>query len=228
MVRAILDGRKSQTRRGLKPQPPDGDWDVGVLTAEMIFPTVVDRHGEEQPGPECFGATCESGEWCLPCPYGQSGDLLWVRETWYPAFRREFGSSGCVYRADDDGIHLNPGWSPNGRGGGWKPSIFMPRWASRLTLRITGVRVERLQEISEEDASAEGVESFEITEAEVAAATSDSIDDQFARALGPGRLSQKGAYEMLWNEINGKGTWDLNPWVWVIEFERIQQQESAA
>lgn len=189
MVRAILDGRKTQTRRAIRPQP--------MLAADIDERTV--------------NPAWQAGFIDVRCPYGQPGDQLWVRETFFQAFRRPpattGASAGCIYRADDDGIHLNPGWSPNGRGGGWQPSIFMPRWASRLTLRITGVRVERLQEImvSPEDMLAEGVTAV----------------PEAAEHL---------AYEYrgLWNSLNGADAWDLNPWVWVIEFARVQQQERPA
>ena len=213
-VRAILEGRKSQTRRALKPQPPTGEWDVGLLRAAKIFPTVVDRHGEEQPGTECFGATSECGEWCLRCPYGGPGDRLWVRETWLQECGGDNSCRACiVYRADSSDGKLGPGFV-------WKPSIFMPRWASRLTLRINDVRVQRLQEISEVDCLAEGIPPL-----------SDS--DYWTPPIPKNpntRAIYGGAYCKLWNEINaarGFG-WDANPWVWVIEFERVDQQRRAA
>lgn len=132
-------------------------------------------------------------------PYGQVGDRLWVRETW------------AVSHALD---HLKPREVPQGAGlvyyaatenlGGLlkRPSIFMPRWASRITLEITGVRVERLQAISEADARAEGVEP---------AATHNR----------PGAIATCfGAYSVLWESINGPGSWDANPWVWCVSFKR--------
>lgn len=224
MVRAILEERKTQTRRTMKPQPPTGEWDVGALTAETIYPTKVDRHGEDQPGPECFGATCESGEWCLPCPYGAPGDLLWVRETWAALDRciRQRDSAAVNYRASDTiGPHLK-----------WRPSIFMPRWASRLTLRITDIRVERLQEITGDDAFAEGIQIpcsgpgmplLRIT-GRVSPDRFSSEDPRIWKVKDWARFE----YAELWEQINGKGSWDANPWVWVITFERFQQEVKAA
>jgi hypothetical protein len=131
------------------------------------------------------------------CPYGIPGDLLWVRETWYPAFRRNPGSTGVgagvVYKADDDGIHLNPGWSPSD---GWTPSIHMPRWASRLTLRIKDIRLQLLNDINEVDALAEG------------------------RSLTKG--DTRGYFPETWEIINGKGSWEKNPYVWAITFEPLK------
>jgi hypothetical protein len=148
----------------------------------------------------------------LPCPYGQPGDRLWVRETWnkfppwegyfYAADDHSFGIGEC-----DDSDHIEP---HNLR---WKPSIHMPREASRLTLEITEVRVERLNEISEEDAKAEGI----------------AYQDD-AKEIGRGRLSHDGsvlydtareAFVKLWESINGPGSWALNPFVWVITFRRV-------
>ncbi|MDW5499902.1 hypothetical protein R6Y99_08885 [Pseudomonas lundensis] len=185
MVRAILDGRKTQTRRPIK------------------FPLLDKNMGCELSGNELAGEV-RAGNYSN-VPFGQVGDRLWVREAYQgPLF--EFDQMGtyledtskferpefCEYRADggktpeyydaDDNLRF-----------GWKPSIHMPRWASRITLEITGVRVERLQEISETDAIAEGgTEHFNI--------------DWF----GP-----------LWASIYGVDSWNANPWVWVIEFKRV-------
>lgn len=121
------------------------------------------------------------------CPYGQPGDRLWVRETWAPL------TVGYAYRAD-------PVWNgpPADR---WRPSIHMPRAASRITLEVTGVRVEKLQDISEADAQAEGA----------------------ARHISPAAFltGHRQGYRLLWESINGPDSWAANPWVWVIEFKRI-------
>ena len=247
-VRAILEGRKPQTRRVLKPQPPTGEWDVGRLRAEEIFPTVVDRYGEEQPGTECFGATSDCGEWCLSCPYGGPGDHLWVRETWRipgdSSRARESGST-CTGPEDIEFAADFTGFDYDIRRP-WRPSIFMPRWASRLTLRIVGVRVERLQEISEADSLAEGCRAVE---AEPWWQGYKECEGELMHQQARGRVppdwmiepkpsynptfdplacTAKQAYEILWNSINGKDSWDANPWVWVIEFERVDQQRRAA
>lgn len=147
----------------------------------------------------------------LKCPYGGPGERLWVRETWSPI--PEMKPSGYFtdpkwvdrrvwYRADND----KPMW-----GGKWKPSIHMPRWASRITLTITGIRIERLNSISEEDAMAEGIFRF-ATDPPMYGASPDGT-------LGPmiGATACE-AYRYLWESINGKGSWDANPWVWVVEF----------
>lgn len=151
MVRAILDGSKTQTRRVCK-------LDV--------------RGGMPQP---------ELDSLLRCCPYGQPGDRLWVRETWAKTYVRQAGAEWFVYATGDNRTDY---------GGPWKPSIHMPRAASRITLEITGVRVERLGEISESDARAEGVQSV-------------------------------AEFKELWASINGLGSWEANPWVWVVEFRRI-------
>lgn len=176
MVSAILDGRKTQTRRIIK--------DTGLYAIEERF------HGKET-------SERERRNLATQCKYGQPGDWLWVKETHqaHPIY----GSP--VYRADY--LLQNGRYGPNpvdAECWPWKPSIFMPRRLSRITLEITDVRVERLQDISEEDAIAEGIEG--------------SGD---CGSIGFGRW----AYRKLWESINGKGSWDANPWVWAITFKRI-------
>lgn len=195
MVRAILEGRKSQTRRVIKPQPrlaPDQDESL-------------------------VNAAWQSGFVDVPCPYGEHGDLLWVRETWtaHDRWIRQRKIGAVNYRATDTiGPHLK-----------WRPSIFMPRWASRLTLRITEVRVQRLQECSYEDAIAEGAADYTsfLSERETGA-RAESAEDCARRLRWPQR-----AYTEIWDSINGKrAPWDSNPWVWAITFERVEQQAKAA
>lgn len=138
------------------------------------------------------------------CPYGQPGDRLWVRETWQgplidEELEEEFHQSPdyfkkpefCAYRATDTLDAINA----DGEALGWRPSIHMPRWASRILLEVTSVRVERLQDISEADAEAEGPPKH-----------FNSWRDNFCA---------------LWQKINGDGSWDANPWVWAIEFNRM-------
>lgn len=204
MVRALLAGTKTQTRRIAKPvkHPDLGNlYDPGVLGREPKH--VIER----------------------ACPYGQPGDRLWVRETWGVGSRPDpwGGFDGIEYRADvallQDDIELLPCYkvvTPDDvclgdYRSGWRPSIHMPRWASRITLEITEVRVQRLQEISEEDAKAEGL-SF--------------VADGCARFGVEGLASSwcdcpVTAYAALWESINGPGSWDANPYVWVISFKRI-------
>jgi hypothetical protein len=215
MVRAILDGSKTQTRR--------------VVKHEIRGPNYLghfnwyDKNGWQgaHGGDTPFGKTSAA----LLCPYGQPGDRLWVRETWnhenYP-----YGPADpdcCFfYRVDyfDDPLGPDLELSEDGIRRKWIPSIHMPRYASRIDLEITGVRVERLQDISEADALAEGIERPE----DISDATLEAIDvwtegserDAFNVLNQPVRQ-----YRRLWESINGPGSWDVNPWVWVVEFRRI-------
>ena len=183
MVRAILDGRKTQTRRVVKPQP----------SQELLddYAQIRRERGVQKDDAEMLSE-------CLPCPYGFPGDRLWVRETW----ARDDEDGALMYRADvgcDDDANA---WE-RGRIEGvsryrWRPSIHMPRWASRITLEITDVRVERLQDIGEEDAEAEGIPRSDVSPPDM------------------GRF----AYQQLWESINGPDSWAANPWVWVIGFKR--------
>ncbi|EIY2220120.1 TPA: morphogenetic protein [Klebsiella pneumoniae] len=203
MVRAILDGRKTQTRRIVKGT--DGavkfckEWDIN---GEEIFVVLgeKDRTGMNP----VLGA--------ISCPFGAVGDRIWVRETFQgPLFDYDLMDSYCkdptpfekpefcVYKADgvpapefydaDDELHCC-----------WRPSIHMPRWASRILLEITNVRVERLKSISDGDALREGCSTADMK-------SGDCVADVFAR---------------LWASIYGAESWNANPWVWVIEFKRVE------
>ncbi|WP_334034710.1 hypothetical protein [Burkholderia cepacia] len=210
MVRAILEGRKTQTRRVVKHQPPD---DVASIIVSHYHPTIVDRHGEQVPGDEIFGAYSDDGDWGCKSPFGEPGDRLWVREAWQHS-NHPLGpyDADCLvhYRADylDDPHGPDGEKSPEGKYRTWRPSIHMPRAASRITLEITGVRVERLQSISESDARAEGV----------------TIEDHHMRGYCAGEHLPPSirAFRDLWDGLDadrGQG-WDANPWVWAIEFRR--------
>ena len=175
MVRAILEGRKTMTRRVVKTAP----------------------YGFDLSDKPVFGA----------CPYGVPGDRLWVRETFgYPEQNCE---NGIVYRATD------PSWDDASTKDIktiiWKPSIFMPRRASRITLDVTAVRVERLHAITEEDAVREGVERAQYANAPHCPGWRDYLGDIVLR-------SPRRSFETLWSKINGRDSWDANPWVWVVEF----------
>ena len=195
MVRAILDGRKTQTRRVIKlPYTvPDG-W----------YP---DRYNKE-PNWTFWGPrkSADSGKCMLPtftCPQGEPGDRLWVRETWGPC------EGGFCYRASE-----NPRALPDD--GRWHPSIHMFREASRITLEIESVRVERVQEITQADARSEGVESEDfLNRLEHAACVAPD------GAILP---SPRSEFENLWDSINARRGfgWDVNPWVWVITFRRVK------
>lgn len=190
MVRALLDGSKTQTRRVVKPEGAHHLFQFRGTTAAA---------GADEP-------TGEWG-WCgsshvvnkhIRCPYGQPGDRLWVREAWRVEkfidnlAPREL-AAGCsvVYEASGEA----PAWR-----GKQRPSMFMPRWMSRITLEVTGVRVERLQDISEADAKAEGCPG----------------------TAPMGFCLSRIEYRELWESINGAGSWATNPWVWVVEFKRIK------
>lgn len=196
MVRAILAGDKTQTRRMVKDLSP---WEITEI--------VLDAGGTGAwlpNGPAPSGRGMAAGPW-RPCPYGQVGDRLWVRETWgYNPDHPGMAWHAC-YRAD-------PGHEHDGIK--WKPSIHMPRAACRILLEITGVRVERLQDISEADAIAEGCRA-------VPGAQWQSFEE--ARAGLPMHDHKAvDAFEALWEDLNGDDSWAANPWVWVVEFKRIK------
>ncbi|HIC0774264.1 TPA: hypothetical protein ACW0NO_000695 [Enterobacter ludwigii] len=196
MVRAILDGRKTQTRRVMKVQPSDGfhpthnGYDLD-LNAHWYTPGVVDKNGYLQPAKkDVFGVADENEGYT--CPFGAVGDRIWVRETFCPVPDHEepAGCSAILYAADGNGPY-----------GKWVPSIHMPRWASRLTLEITCVRVERLRDLSEDDAKSEGI-------------TPPS------GGVLPG-WEYRINFRDLWMSIYGSENWEANPWVWVIEFKVV-------
>jgi hypothetical protein len=208
MVRALLAGTKTQTRRIFK-----GDVQPHLVVAGALC-----------------GALCAAlkpndsrYDWwvnCQPehpnhiskaCPYGKPGERLWVRETWCPlngdhspaprSTKLPANGRGVIpaYRADHD--------DPVGDAGPleWRPSIFMPRWASRITLEVTEVRFQRLQDITEEDAKAEGVGPA-----------------PFCKAGRPTGQEHVESFEDLWCEINGTDSWASNPWVWCVSFKRVR------
>lgn len=211
-VRVILEGRQTQTRRFVP------EWQLPGLTLDGDqYISIAQRHPRWGFG--VFGkneAECMANyndEYASLCPYGKPGDRLWVRETFSAS---EF--MDCRYRADGQQfLNVNGKDTNTPCEVKWTPSIHMPRWASRITLEITEVRVERLQDISEADAKAEGVEP---------------LRGGYWRHYQPGwtqhQLSAKGSFATLWDSINGPGSWDANPWVWVIEFKRIDQEAKAA
>jgi hypothetical protein len=187
MVRAILGGLKTQTRRPVKPQPEMGHG------GEWTHPACEDE-------PQWSAHLGEAIRWV--CPFGQPGDRLWVRETWRidgvgRTIAIKLGGSdpslfeNLSFFAD---CEFDPGLKP----GPWIPSIHMPRWASRIILEITDVRVERVQDISEADAMAEGA----------------PWEDCWP--------TYRQSFEALWCRIYDSQSWDANPWVWVVEFRRIE------
>lgn len=198
MVNAILDGRKTMTRRIVKPN------------AAKIVEQVIDANGK---------FVWDTLDYDLRglIPYGQPGDRLWVRETWQAIHVSEDGDGivddwwhakqipkdnedrfwGVSYCATEPEEHRDDGGFP------WRPAIHMPRWASRINLEIESVRVERLQAITEEDAKAEGAEKM-------------ALDD-----LGNTWKTYKRGFQSIWESINGRESWDLNPWVWAIGFKVV-------
>ena len=179
MVRALLNGSKTQTRRVVKPQ-------------HLKF--------FDQSAVDMLGAWDKR-----PLPYGQPGDRLWVRETWW----HDEEDNSIIYRVDANSDIVDVNKHETGLAKyNWRPSIFMPRAASRITLEITAVRVERLQDISGADAQAEGI----VPDGDGGwhlADTRHYMGDPIS------------SYASLWEYINGADSWDLNPWVWVIEFKKV-------
>lgn len=206
MVRALLDGSKTQTRRVVKlpHENPLGKWEALPWGGPNGGRT---RSGETVPAQMVIGHS-RTGD-ILSCPYGQPDDRLWVRETFAHMYR---GNSMPESRRGDDVVYAADGFAPDSYVyGAWKPSIHMPRWASRIDLEVTGVRVERLQDISRDDAKAEGCEH------------GDSCDHARLSCADIGCLGPdyRIGYRTLWEQINGPGSWDANPWVWVVEFRRV-------
>lgn len=216
MVRAILEGRKTQTRRIIKPQPPEELKWLGWCTGTT---------GNNKN----LGSACWVDEFPLAtkqhwvkCPYGHPGDRLWVRETFWIEHETDFINevpTDCGinlkedtwakvwYCATTDKPNIYHFYSK-------RPAIHMPRWASRILLEVVSVKVERLQDITNSDARAEGMETEEYLawreEAEGCAPPGSHIQ------------SLRDCFQDLWNSINGKKyPWDSNPWVWVIEFRKV-------
>jgi hypothetical protein len=201
MVRALLAGTKTQTRRVVKPQPDSTHsgypyWNIGGYRASWC------RSAEDG------GPLVPTNP--LLCPYGQPGDRLWVRETFGHFERNENFKPGCdvFYRADGDCLELEP----------WRPSIHIPRWASRILLEITSVRIERLQDISHEDARAEGLECM-------AGAPECGYRNYLDKTSQDWTLSPRESFPSLWESINGPASWSANPWVWPLDLRRLLNQQ---
>ncbi|EPK0768465.1 hypothetical protein E6C29_26755 [Klebsiella pneumoniae] len=225
MVRALLDGRKTQTRRPIK-------W------KQTRFTEIGEREdGSKWPWSEDAEHACDFWH---PCPFGAVGDRIWVRETWgvvshafsddglmidwvpdRPAtaihempFGNGYYSGYAIYAADGDFTWGDDDGYEDGRSC-WKPSIHMPKAASRILLEITDVRVERLNAISQEDAEAEGIDMEALYD-------SQDCYDCIADHNMTGRPTVTGAFKYLWESIYGEEGWKSNPWVWVIEFKRFE------
>ncbi|EPL9571146.1 hypothetical protein MMK73_003248 [Providencia rettgeri] len=195
MVRAILSGRKTQTRKAMKAQPRSSETRVGDYwfpcdrVQSMVHVSDFISGNSAMPDAHEFFSTC--------CPLGGIGDRIWVRETFQVGLCTE---STFAYKATHKPSDLYEGWGEVIK---WRPSTQMPRWASRITLEITNIRVERLQSISEEDAKAEGF---------------DNSQSDAANSIGWFEKPIR-AFRRDWENINGTDGWNSNPWVWVIEFK---------
>ncbi|HCB0048764.1 TPA: hypothetical protein MYK97_003479 [Klebsiella pneumoniae] len=238
MVRAILDGRKTQTRRIMKPQPepcPRG----GHWWPSNVFKTMLHVEEEMQNGKGGWGGLVGDA-----CPFGDVGDRIWVREAYrFPASLDDVSPTGVGEMAVATG-YRKP-WAPTFYeftgtfSDGWKgfetppkvsdagklrPSIHMPRWASRILLEITDVRVERLNAISPEDAESEGLERTNFTGFgdEPGLPSYPEPDVYFDPLKKQWKEYPPEAFAGLWESIYGEGSWQANPWVWVIEFKRVE------
>ena len=207
MVRALLDGTKTQTRRIMKVQPPDENYQLCTLVSSTAREDIDGSHHWAKPGLDMKQPYFRS-------PYGYNGDRLWVRESSQPIMHESLGASpehdqydyktGKGYAVNypaTDGVEEFYDLSVDRFSSRITPSIHMPRWASRITLEITEVRVQRLQYISDYDATAEGV-----CENGISCEHSSSHRDMF---------------RTLWESINGPESWDANPWVWAISFDLL-------
>jgi hypothetical protein len=199
MVRAILDGKKTQTRRVIKK--------VIVFSSQDKLPNGwswekrVFKDSEGYDDAEFIGVP--------PSPFGQPGDCLWVRETWDVRFLEGVLEKQLCFRADMTSIKCPENFKGE-LNYNWRPSIFMPRWASRILLEIVNIRVERLQDITESDAEKEGMTVKKVNIPQPGFKVGDPLE------------SYRDVFKFLWNSINGKYPWESNPWVWVIEFKKVE------
>ena len=195
MVQAILEGRKTQTRRIIKPQPKEGiittafDFKKGFYASKIKI----------EENPDRFEITK------LFKPKYQTGDILWVRESFAKPPIYAFGVK-YIYKAGFNESIC-----------GWKPSIHMPKEAARIFLEVTNVRVERLQDISEDDAIAEGIEIIDYAESILAVFKNYNLKEK------KGTLYPRLSFRTLWEKINGEDSWNANPWVWVYEFKVVEK-----
>jgi hypothetical protein len=218
MVRAILEGRKTQTRRVVKPQPPEGSH-----LAEVVYYAGHAAARFENETPPLW-------MWTKRCPYGQPGDLLYVKEAWKHWDWTEDGEPFIAYGADDKvagpfgtpddwddrlcdrwaALSVRENYKRFGaaRDPAWHSPLFLPKWAARIWLRVTDVRVERVQGIGADDARAEGCPDVAVSGAESVSVNALALE----------------WFADIWDSINAKRGfgWDVNPWVWVITFERTE------
>ena len=214
MIRAILDGSKSQTRRVISPQPVDED-ECGPY---IQVPEVTDWG--------CGETLTFMGRKHIKCPYGVPGDTLWVRETarvvgaFVPSVENillEYRADGGLARPRWLNTVAQTRWLVRNHEGRWMPSIHMPRWASRISLTVKDVRVERVQDITADDCINEGIEAVTQDAYEY---DCDGAPNNKYQVLDEDAMLE--SFQELWDSINGKRGygWASNPWVWVVEFER--------
>lgn len=207
MVSAILSGTKTQTRRVAPVESFEvTEHDGGLISwaARFTKPLTKSRITATHSGGPFTRDQASRIVASQFCPYGQPGDRLWVRETW------AHGIHAMAAKRDEDGpfVYAATDRVDQRIGERWKPSIHMPRCASRITLEITGVRVERLQGLSHDDAYDEGAAEW----------AAETVKD------GNKYPSAQRAFQALWESINGPDSWDANPWVWAVSFKRVEQQ----
>ena len=234
MVRAILDGRKTQTRRIMKVQPESNQLGLLLITDSTKHSDIGKYHWAES---NATGNHVRSK--LFSSPFGAVGERIWVRETWATLGNEEgcyvdwednlckgdersaarIYLASCEQRPGDYGLWSIPDdayWKPHTKEhkfeGAWRPSIHMPRWASRILLEITDVRVERLNAISEEDARAEGI---------IDGGCLNCGEPEPCGCANP-EPDATDAFAYLWQSIYGQDNWNANPWVWVIEFKRVE------
>lgn len=198
MVQAILEGRKTQTRRLIKSRHESGLFQVCKRATDGQIMNIESLDWDER--------NCEKD---ITCPYGNIGDLLWVRES----FMRYQPGRPFIYKTEVSEEQMKGGAFK------FKPSIHMPYEACRLWLKITNIRIERLQEITPEDAEAEGIKGYPGDLWKRYTVNTDTAT-QF---MGETVLSRTQSFKTLWQSINGEESWDSNPFVWVVEFERCSK-----
>lgn len=238
MVHAILDGKKTQTRRVIQFKRDPKGYSFSVCGRPLLEDTLGDFHAYFQLPEEQWVAGGKPTSVMVKSPYGGTGDSLWVRETFaleqyddepklsnnrpvfhHPETDNEFDGEYWLvphYKATDPEPELCYDEDPNDDGEPkckWKPSIHMPRWASRITLQIIDIRVERVRDITRDDAKAEGVSNVFKYRGEIDKAI-------FKRSVLHPYVAN---FSVLWDQINAKRGygWDVNPWVWVVEFKKV-------
>lgn len=236
MVRAILAGTKTMTRRVVKPQLPRFEYDPAACCPEC---------GTKPGHQHCWRV---GGEIDLKCPFGQPGDRLWVKEALVKGKMlsiltgEETNADAALFEADGSPVlvteqEFDAGWS-------WKrpklPAMYCPRWASRLTLELTEVRVQRLQDISEEDAEAEGFPGSRSEHWSAYDPVTQGYPEFFAKPERAGLenirqhpdhvITSADQFRRLWDDLNAKRGygWDANPWTWAISFKRVDAKRDAA